>query len=96
MTLAARALCVYCRKKAADAQWRPFCSKRCQQLDLARWVDGDYRVPSEPVAPEVLEPAPADSEEFWPDDAIPAPDPDAGPYASQGPGTTRTSRKDSR
>jgi endogenous inhibitor of DNA gyrase (YacG/DUF329 family) len=63
MTPAAQTLCVYCREKPVDAQWRPFCSKRCQLLDLARWADGDYRVPSAPVDPEVLEPAPADSEE---------------------------------
>jgi endogenous inhibitor of DNA gyrase (YacG/DUF329 family) len=31
---------------------RPFCSERCRLLDLARWVDGDYRVAGEPVSPE--------------------------------------------
>jgi endogenous inhibitor of DNA gyrase (YacG/DUF329 family) len=25
--------------------FRPFCSERCRLLDLAKWVDGDYRVP---------------------------------------------------
>lgn len=24
---------------------RPFCSRRCRELDLARWLDGDYRIP---------------------------------------------------
>ena len=34
---------------------RPFCSKRCQHLDLARWLDGSYRVPSEePADPDDL------------------------------------------
>jgi endogenous inhibitor of DNA gyrase (YacG/DUF329 family) len=42
-------LCVYCRRKRADPRWRPFCSERCKLLDLAKWVDGDYRVPGEPV-----------------------------------------------
>jgi endogenous inhibitor of DNA gyrase (YacG/DUF329 family) len=28
---------------------RPFCSERCRMLDLARWLDGDYAVPGEPV-----------------------------------------------
>jgi endogenous inhibitor of DNA gyrase (YacG/DUF329 family) len=42
-------LCVYCRKRPADPQWRPFCSERCKLFDLANWVDGKYRVPGEPV-----------------------------------------------
>lgn len=28
-----------------DNEWRPFCTERCQQLDLARWLDGDYVIP---------------------------------------------------
>jgi uncharacterized protein len=23
----------------------PFCSVRCRQVDLGKWLDGDYRVP---------------------------------------------------
>ena len=45
----AAALCVYCREKPTDPAWRPFCSKRCKTLDLARWIDGDYRVAGDPV-----------------------------------------------
>ncbi len=26
----------------------PFCSERCQLLDLGRWLDEEYRVPDEP------------------------------------------------
>lgn len=29
--------------------FRPFCSERCQLVDLGRWVEGEYRVPGEPV-----------------------------------------------
>jgi endogenous inhibitor of DNA gyrase (YacG/DUF329 family) len=42
-------LCVFCRRHPAEAGWRPFCSKRCQLRDLARWADGTYRVADEPV-----------------------------------------------
>ena len=42
-------LCVFCRRQAVDPQWRPFCSERCKLQDLARWADGSYRVPLEPV-----------------------------------------------
>jgi endogenous inhibitor of DNA gyrase (YacG/DUF329 family) len=44
------ALCVFCRRRPVDPAWRPFCSERCKLLDLARWVDGDYAVPGEPVS----------------------------------------------
>ena len=42
-------LCVLCGKRPADARWRPFCSERCRNEDLARWADGRYRLPGEPV-----------------------------------------------
>ena len=42
-------LCVQCRRRPVDPAWRPFCSERCRLLDLARWADGSYRVPGEPV-----------------------------------------------
>jgi uncharacterized protein len=42
-------LCVLCRRNPVDPRWRPFCSERCKIMDLARWADGSYRVPGEPV-----------------------------------------------
>ncbi len=33
--------------KAADVNVRPFCSKRCADLDLGRWLGGTYRIPTE-------------------------------------------------
>jgi endogenous inhibitor of DNA gyrase (YacG/DUF329 family) len=42
-------LCVFCRREKAQAPWLPFCSERCKLQDLARWIDGRYRVPAEPV-----------------------------------------------
>jgi len=42
-------LCVYCRRQAVDAEWRPFCSERCKLQDLARWAGESYRVPADPV-----------------------------------------------
>jgi uncharacterized protein len=47
MASATAALCVYCREKPVEPAWRPFCSERCRLLDLARWIDGDYRVAGE-------------------------------------------------
>lgn len=28
-------------------QFRPFCSKRCADIDLAKWLNGSYAVPSQ-------------------------------------------------
>jgi endogenous inhibitor of DNA gyrase (YacG/DUF329 family) len=32
--------------KPADPKHRPFCSPRCQTIDLGRWLKGDYRIPT--------------------------------------------------
>jgi uncharacterized protein len=31
--------------KAVDAAFKPFCSKRCADIDLNRWLSGVYAVP---------------------------------------------------
>jgi uncharacterized protein len=31
--------------KPADEQFRPFCSPRCREVDLNRWLSGVYVVP---------------------------------------------------
>lgn len=36
-------------------EYRPFCSKRCAHIDLAKWMNGAYFVPSQ--APEDFEEA---------------------------------------
>lgn len=38
--------CPIC-KKAAKTDHRPFCSKRCAQIDLGRWLGEVYRSPAE-------------------------------------------------
>lgn len=37
--------CPICNKPS-DPSFRPFCSKRCADVDLAKWLGGDYAVPS--------------------------------------------------
>ena len=39
------ATCPICRRNEADPQYRPFCSKRCADLDLQRWFSGGYAIP---------------------------------------------------
>lgn len=49
--------CPICGKPAV-AETRPFCSKRCADVDLARWFNGTYAVPSaDPQDAEALEDA---------------------------------------
>jgi endogenous inhibitor of DNA gyrase (YacG/DUF329 family) len=36
--------CAICGKPV-DAVFRPFCSKRCADVDLHRWLSGVYAVP---------------------------------------------------
>lgn len=33
--------------KPADAKYRPFCSRRCSDVDLQRWLTGAYAMPAE-------------------------------------------------
>jgi uncharacterized protein len=33
---------------ASAARTRPFCSQRCADVDLGRWLTGQYRVPGPP------------------------------------------------
>ncbi|NHO32845.1 DNA gyrase inhibitor YacG [Acetobacter sp. LMG 1636] len=36
--------CPICHKPTM-AEFRPFCSRRCADIDLGRWFSQDYRVP---------------------------------------------------
>lgn len=38
------AACPVC-KKPVDAAYRPFCSRRCADVDLQRWFSASYVVP---------------------------------------------------
>jgi uncharacterized protein len=47
-------ICPICGEDAVQA-FRPFCSKRCADIDLGCWMTGRYAIPAE--APEELEEA---------------------------------------
>ena len=42
-------LCPICRRplseEAQEKRFRPFCSRRCADLDLGRWLKGSYAIP---------------------------------------------------
>jgi hypothetical protein len=55
--------CPICEKETAAA-YRPFCSRRCADVDLGRWLNGSYAVPS--TDPEDLEQAAAQAAQAVP------------------------------
>ncbi len=42
----AAARCALCGRPA-DPAYKPFCSKRCADVDLQRWLTGGYVIPGE-------------------------------------------------
>jgi uncharacterized protein len=43
--------CPICRAPT-EARYRPFCSRRCADVDLSRWLRGAYAIPVEDDADE--------------------------------------------
>ncbi len=43
--------CPICGKPAIH-RYRPFCSKRCADIDLARWLGGRYAIPATEDEPD--------------------------------------------
>ena len=38
-------LCSICKTAPVDPRFKPFCSARCKEIDLARWLTGAYVIP---------------------------------------------------
>ena len=51
--------CPICKEKSVAA-YRPFCSRRCADIDLGNWFQGAYSVPSDD--PEDIENAQEEAE----------------------------------
>jgi uncharacterized protein len=47
--------CPICGKPSAPRS-RPFCSPRCAQIDLGRWLKGNYRIPTDETSEDGGEP----------------------------------------
>ena len=46
-----KAKCPQCNKPTAQA-YRPFCSKRCADLDLGKWLNEQYVLPGDSEIPD--------------------------------------------
>jgi endogenous inhibitor of DNA gyrase (YacG/DUF329 family) len=42
-----RGRCPICDKPRSE-RYKPFCSRRCADIDLGRWLKGQYAIPSAP------------------------------------------------
>ncbi|MBO1327913.1 DNA gyrase inhibitor YacG [Acetobacter suratthaniensis] len=54
--------CPICGQPAAQAT-RPFCSRRCADVDLGRWFSGAYRIPGQPTAEDEKDDSPEINQE---------------------------------
>jgi uncharacterized protein len=54
--------------KPAEREFKPFCSKRCTDVDLNRWLSGVYAIPVKETDDEDGERAPPTQvdDESWP------------------------------
>jgi uncharacterized protein len=58
--------CPICHKPA-DPAYRPFCSRRCADVDLGRWLTGSYVVPGPPAGEAGSGPGSRDAGDREPD-----------------------------
>jgi endogenous inhibitor of DNA gyrase (YacG/DUF329 family) len=54
--------CPICGKPSFD-RFRPFCSRRCGDIDLNRWLKGVYVVPTKETDDDPDQPRPAGAQE---------------------------------
>lgn len=57
--------CPICGKDTAAA-YRPFCSRRCADIDLGRWLRGAYAIPGPATGEDEDPPPPAPRNETPP------------------------------
>ena len=48
---AGRRRCPIC-SRPSEARYKPFCSARCANVDLSRWLNEGYRIPARPDSDE--------------------------------------------
>jgi len=58
--------CPICNKPL-QPEYRPFCSKRCADIDLSRWLKGVYSIPGAAPQDEGDEAEPAKAPDRKPD-----------------------------
>lgn len=59
---AKQSTCPICGQPSAQAT-RPFCSRRCADVDLGRWFTGTYRIPGQPATEDEKDDSPEINQE---------------------------------
>jgi endogenous inhibitor of DNA gyrase (YacG/DUF329 family) len=54
--------------KPVDPKFDPFCSKRCTDIDLSRWLKGVYAIPGKPAEEDGDDGSPAPASRFRDDE----------------------------
>jgi endogenous inhibitor of DNA gyrase (YacG/DUF329 family) len=54
--------CPICRKPQ-NSRFAPFCSRRCADLDLGRWLKGGYAIPGSAAEAETADQGPGQAPE---------------------------------
>ena len=47
--------CPICKKELTDLKYRPFCSKRCADIDLGNWFNEKYRFEATEIEEQDIE-----------------------------------------
>ncbi len=55
--------CPICQKETAE-NYKPFCSKRCADIDLHKWLTGSYAIPASEEDDSISEETAYDEGEF--------------------------------
>lgn len=46
--------CPICKKELEETKYKPFCSKRCADIDLGNWLNGSYAIPTQDLNEEEI------------------------------------------
>lgn len=47
--------CPICKKEVTEMTYRPFCCKRCADVDLGNWFNESYKIPAVDLDEEEVE-----------------------------------------
>jgi endogenous inhibitor of DNA gyrase (YacG/DUF329 family) len=58
--------CPFCRQETAweGNPWRPFCSERCQLIDLGTWAAEEYRIAGQQLLTELATEAAREPDDY--------------------------------
>lgn len=65
MTILKNKKCLHCGKALSNNKFKPFCSLRCKNIDLHKWLSNQYAIPESANALDASEiDEPSNEEDF--------------------------------